>query len=122
MASSNTTPPALLEATRNSTVAWQDDLQALFDGAKERFPDVVWELHAAEGAQGNGVEEVWGHKGVFQSSKGTELRWISVPSLGGHRRQILGMISYDLTFSGNVRTYRLPVLVIYGGIRVFMRL
>ena len=70
MASSATTatPPALLEATRNSTVAWQDDLQALFDDAKERFPDVVWELRADEAHQGNGAEEVWGHKGVFLSA------------------------------------------------------
>ncbi|KAJ3558284.1 hypothetical protein NM688_g1014 [Phlebia brevispora] len=64
MASSTATPPALLEATRNSTVAWQDDLQALFDDAKERFPDVVWELHGDENAASNGAEEVWGHKAV----------------------------------------------------------
>ena len=64
MASPPAAPPALLEATRNSTTAWQDDLQALFDDAKGRFPDVVWELHADENAQGNGVEEVWGHKGT----------------------------------------------------------
>ena len=62
MASSATTPPALLEeATCNSTAAWQDDLQALFDDAKERFPDVVWELRTNEDPTGNGVEEVWGH-------------------------------------------------------------
>ena len=64
MASSAATPPALIEATRNSTVAWQDDLQALFDEAKERFPDVVWELHADENNPSKGPDEVWGHKGT----------------------------------------------------------
>ncbi|KAI0630919.1 hypothetical protein C8Q77DRAFT_1062198 [Trametes polyzona] len=56
-----TTPPGLQEATRNSTSNWQDDLQALFDHAKERFADVVWELQSDAGS---GVEEVWGHKAV----------------------------------------------------------
>ncbi len=56
------TPPGLTEATRNSTTHWQHDLQALFDHAKDRFADVVWELNSDSGS---GVEEVWGHKGVF---------------------------------------------------------
>ncbi|EIW55420.1 uncharacterized protein TRAVEDRAFT_173142 [Trametes versicolor FP-101664 SS1] len=55
------TPPGLQEATRNSTTNWQDDLQALFDHAKERFADVVWELQSEASA---GAEEVWGHKAV----------------------------------------------------------
>ncbi|KAI0691364.1 hypothetical protein C8T65DRAFT_745488 [Cerioporus squamosus] len=55
------TPPGLTEATRNSTTHWQDDLQALFDHAKDRFADVVWELQSDSG---NGAEEVWGHKAV----------------------------------------------------------
>ncbi|OSC97361.1 hypothetical protein PYCCODRAFT_1481331 [Trametes coccinea BRFM310] len=54
------TPPGLQEATHNSTVHWQDDLQALFHHAKDRFADVVWELQTDSG----GVEEVWGHKAV----------------------------------------------------------
>lgn len=66
MASSAATPPALQEATKNSTSAWQDDLQALFEQAQERFPDVVWELSDGSGIQGSGVEEIWGHKGAFQ--------------------------------------------------------
>ncbi|OBZ65115.1 hypothetical protein A0H81_14913 [Grifola frondosa] len=61
MAPSAATPPALQEATRNSTITWQDDLQALFNHAKDRFADVVWEL---QGDDGKGVEEVWGHKAV----------------------------------------------------------
>ncbi|KAJ7060816.1 hypothetical protein C8F01DRAFT_1220056 [Mycena amicta] len=49
---------SLQEATRNSTAAWQRDLAALFRHAKERFPDVVWELTSDDG------EEVWGHKAI----------------------------------------------------------
>ncbi|KAJ7434830.1 hypothetical protein B0H11DRAFT_2116228 [Mycena galericulata] len=52
---------SLQEATRNSTAGWQEDLAALFHSAKERFPDVVWEL--SEGGAG-AVEEVWGHKAI----------------------------------------------------------
>ncbi|KAI0816056.1 hypothetical protein BC628DRAFT_1151658 [Trametes gibbosa] len=55
------TPPGLTEATRNSTSHWQDDLQALFDHAKDRFADVVWELQTDAGP---GADEVWGHKAV----------------------------------------------------------
>ncbi|KAJ7023250.1 hypothetical protein C8F04DRAFT_1271571 [Mycena alexandri] len=39
---------SLQEATRNSTSAWQRDLAALFSHAKDRFPDVVWELSAEQ--------------------------------------------------------------------------
>jgi hypothetical protein len=67
MASSSASPPALQEATENSTSAWQDDLQALFEQAKERFPDVVWEIiDDDDDVQGNGVE-IWGHKGALHS-------------------------------------------------------
>ena len=65
MAASSSTPPALLEATKNSTLAWQGDLQALFDHAKDRFPDVVWELADDTLMVGTEAEEVWGHKGTF---------------------------------------------------------
>ncbi|KAF7366200.1 hypothetical protein MVEN_00497100 [Mycena venus] len=51
---------SLQAATRNSTSAWQQDLAMLFRHAKERFPDVVWELTSENG----GVEEVWGHKAI----------------------------------------------------------
>ncbi|KAH9833107.1 uncharacterized protein C8Q71DRAFT_909620 [Rhodofomes roseus] len=58
-------PPALQEATRHATVTWQDDLKALFDRAKDRFPDVVWELlNEHDSSALNGAEEVWGHKAV----------------------------------------------------------
>lgn len=54
-------PPALLEATTKSTTTWQDDLFALFKHAKDRFPDVAWDL-VDEEADDKEVE-VWGHKG-----------------------------------------------------------
>ncbi|KAF7319186.1 hypothetical protein HMN09_00255100 [Mycena chlorophos] len=51
---------SLQEATRNSTAAWQRDLAALFRTAKDRFPDVVWELTTDDA----GSEDVWGHKAI----------------------------------------------------------
>ncbi|TDL16162.1 hypothetical protein BD410DRAFT_902200 [Rickenella mellea] len=58
-------PPGLLEATKLSTTQWQDDLQSLFNHAKDRFPDVVWELVGEESRPGDEVvEEVWGHKAI----------------------------------------------------------
>ncbi|KAM5531560.1 hypothetical protein V8D89_014780 [Ganoderma adspersum] len=61
MAPTSNTPPGLSEATRNSTSHWQDDLQSLFDHAKDRFADVVWELQPESE---KAAEEVWGHKAV----------------------------------------------------------
>ena len=66
-AAATATPPALLEATRKSTALWQDDLQALFEQAKDRFPDVVWELSDEDGGKAGAAEEVWGHKGAYLS-------------------------------------------------------
>lgn len=51
--------PSLQEATSNSTRTWQAELESLFHHAKDRFPDVVWEVGEDEG------EEVWGHKGAY---------------------------------------------------------
>lgn len=65
-------PPVLQEATKNSTSAWQENLEELFRNAKDRFPDVVWEVGGVGGGDmmkdveidvGGQVEEVWGHKG-----------------------------------------------------------
>ena len=56
-------PPGLQEATRHATLNWQDDLKALFDRTKERFPDVVWELLDENDNTAKAIEEVWGHKG-----------------------------------------------------------
>ena len=62
-------PPALLdEALRTSTITWQNDLQSLFNQAKERFPDVVWELLDENDENASVPEEVWGHKGTHDSS------------------------------------------------------
>ncbi|KAL1734269.1 hypothetical protein EV714DRAFT_245112 [Schizophyllum commune] len=52
-------PPSLQEATSTSTTTWQNHLENLFHQAKERFPDVVWELN-----DGVNVDEVWGHKAI----------------------------------------------------------
>jgi len=62
-----TTPPqpGLQESTKNSTAAWQEDLESLFHHAKDRFPDVVWEVVGDEDDHVHAAEEVWGHKGVF---------------------------------------------------------
>ncbi|KAI5117741.1 hypothetical protein M0805_004930 [Coniferiporia weirii] len=57
-------PPALLEATKRSTAAWQDDLQSLFHRAKDRFPDVVWDLVDEDAADDVNADEVWGHKAI----------------------------------------------------------
>lgn len=56
-------PPssALSAATSGSTISWQSDLKLLFDDARARFPDVVWEL--VQDQRGK-AEEVWGHKGL----------------------------------------------------------
>ncbi|EKM57939.1 uncharacterized protein PHACADRAFT_251852 [Phanerochaete carnosa HHB-10118-sp] len=60
----SSTPPALQEATARSTALWQDDLQALFEQAKDRYPDVVWELLDEDDSKGARTEEVWGHKAI----------------------------------------------------------
>ena len=53
--------PGLREATQKSMAAWQRDLELLFQHAKDRFADVVWEL---AGDKNESLEEVWGHKGM----------------------------------------------------------
>lgn len=59
-------PPSLNDAAQRSTISWQRDLQSLFDHAKDRYPDVVWEL-VGESESDVTVEEVWGHKGSSMS-------------------------------------------------------
>ena len=56
------------EAVQASKEAWHRDLQALFDHAKDRFPDVVWELYNDHDPSNADPEEVWGHKGTFDAS------------------------------------------------------
>lgn len=59
-------PPGLQEATKNSTHAWQEHLELLFRHAKDRFPDVVWDLVGDDDEPNQSSEEVWGHKGELQ--------------------------------------------------------
>lgn len=55
-------PPLALEvACQASTSDWQIHMEQLFHNARDRFPDVVWEL---QGVDGLPSEEVWGHKGI----------------------------------------------------------
>lgn len=61
----NTTSPALQEATKISTTVWRQDLEALFHHAKDRFPDVVWEVGGGDEDDTLYTEEVWGHKGTY---------------------------------------------------------
>jgi len=58
-------PPGLQEATKNSTCTWQEHLESLFHHAKDRFPDVVWELVGDGEGESKGFEDVWGHKGAL---------------------------------------------------------
>jgi len=69
------TPPALLAAVQLSEETWQSDLHALFEKAKDRFPDILWERDEDDGDT-KGPAEVWGHKGT------SEMPCIFVYSLG----------------------------------------
>ncbi|KAH8804177.1 hypothetical protein DL96DRAFT_1537120 [Flagelloscypha sp. PMI_526] len=70
-ASSSSAPLSLQEAIRQSTSRWQANLDSLFQHAKDRFPDVVWELvpddemdmDSEDFAKERG-ELVWGHKAI----------------------------------------------------------
>ncbi|KAI5996377.1 hypothetical protein EDD15DRAFT_2252195 [Pisolithus albus] len=55
-------PPGIPEASRISTEQWKQDLFELFRNAKDRFPDVVWDIHPDQ--DDDAVEHVWGHKAV----------------------------------------------------------
>lgn len=75
-------PPssALAKTSAASTETWQRDLKTLFDHAKERFPDVVWDL--TSDYDGAVQEDVWGHKGglVFSALLLGEHVWPSLTS------------------------------------------
>ena len=57
------TPPALQEAVQLSEEAWQTNLHELFEHAKDRFPDILWEQDEDDDDT-KGPAEVWGHKGA----------------------------------------------------------
>ena len=59
------TPPALLEAVQLSEETWQSDLHDLFEQAKDRFPDILWERDEDDDDT-KGPAEVWGHKGTSE--------------------------------------------------------
>ena len=61
-AASASSQAALDNATRASTSSWQADLKVLFDNARDRFADVVWEFQPDPNKPS---EEVWGHKGEY---------------------------------------------------------
>jgi hypothetical protein len=60
------TPPALLEAIQRSGETWQNDLHELFEQAKDRFPDILWERDEGDDSS-KGPAEVWGHKGTSRT-------------------------------------------------------
>ncbi|KAJ7634430.1 hypothetical protein FB45DRAFT_908880 [Roridomyces roridus] len=88
---------SLQEATRNSTAGWQRDLASLFQHAKERFPDVVWELSS----EGGSVEEVWGHKAIVyaRAPPSFQTRYFSFRPQGGSPLPATSAFSLDLARS-----------------------
>lgn len=73
MATASLTPSyTVQEATRQSTQAWKNDLTKLFRQAKDRFADVVWELHSDDNHHDD-HDEVWGHKGAYYIARSKSL-------------------------------------------------
>ncbi|KAI9451958.1 hypothetical protein F5148DRAFT_528064 [Russula earlei] len=60
----STPASSLQDATAKSTIVWQADLEALFNHAKDRFPDVVWALLTEQDGEPTG-EQVYGHKAII---------------------------------------------------------
>ncbi|QRV76560.1 CAP-Gly domain protein [Ceratobasidium sp. AG-Ba] len=56
-------PPSavLSRALAVSSDIWQTELKNLFDQAKTRYPDVVWDMVADDDDH---LEEIWGHKAI----------------------------------------------------------
>ncbi|KAG9104873.1 hypothetical protein FRC06_006698 [Ceratobasidium sp. 370] len=52
---------ALSRALAVSTEIWQSELKSLFDQAKTRYPDVVWDMLGDEDEH---LDEIWGHKAI----------------------------------------------------------
>ena len=57
-------PPTLAEMTNKSTSTWQEDVQTLFHCAKDRFPDVVWDVVDEDAMYDPINERVLNHKGT----------------------------------------------------------
>lgn len=52
---------ALSKALATASDTWQNELKNLFDQAKTRYPDVVWDMLDEDEER---LDEVWGHKGL----------------------------------------------------------
>ncbi|KDR70407.1 hypothetical protein GALMADRAFT_230061 [Galerina marginata CBS 339.88] len=102
----------LQTATRISTQVWQRDLEQLFHHAKERYPDVVWEVGVDEdedlppGASTQGLKKVWGHRAIVHARAPPVLRnsYFSFPSAypaGDHglRPELEGSIASSTSVS-----------------------
>ena len=61
--STSTTLLILHEAVQRSEETWRSDLHDLFEHAKDRFPDMIWEQDEHD-VNAEGPTEVWGHKGA----------------------------------------------------------
>ncbi|KAF8670452.1 hypothetical protein RHS04_08605 [Rhizoctonia solani] len=66
-----TTPPQvprsskiLLYALEVATETWQNDLKVLFDQAKFRYADIVWDR---TDDNGHHIDEIWGHKAIIDA-------------------------------------------------------
>ena len=57
-------PPALAEATKESTSTWQEHIQTLFHRDKVRFPDAVWDLVNEDSMDDSVNERVHSQKGT----------------------------------------------------------
>ncbi|KAH6884037.1 hypothetical protein BKA70DRAFT_1470385 [Coprinopsis sp. MPI-PUGE-AT-0042] len=79
-------PPSLQESIKNSTTQWQADLQSLFKDAKERFPDVVWELSNEEEGMMVDDDDTRGFMGIGAGGGGFDVSHVNgYGSSHGHR-------------------------------------
>jgi hypothetical protein len=53
---------ALSDALEAATETWQDELKTLFEQAKSRYADVVWDMLDDRDERS---DEIWGHKGSY---------------------------------------------------------
>ncbi|KAH6906219.1 hypothetical protein BKA70DRAFT_439528 [Coprinopsis sp. MPI-PUGE-AT-0042] len=70
-------PPSLQESIKNSTTQWQADLQSLFKDAKERFPDVVWELSNEEEGMMVDDDDTRGFMGIGAGGGGFDVSHVN---------------------------------------------
>ncbi|KZT43568.1 hypothetical protein SISSUDRAFT_997224 [Sistotremastrum suecicum HHB10207 ss-3] len=104
-------PPSLNDAAQRSTISWQRDLQSLFDHAKDRYPDVVWEL-VGESESDVTVDEVWGHKAIVyaRAPPSFQARYFSF-----RPAPLASPLPYPSSPTGSIPTQSLPSLRGDGG-------